>query len=137
MTRSFTSSTSPATACTLAWTPSFAAVAPCRAAVAPCCKTVVATRLMRVTGDCFFGAARFAVTFFFGADRAAGFAALFRLALLFVFALLRLPALFDAVDDLRRALPPDDFDAGAMIWILEERFRTSRSARFARNTRQR
>jgi hypothetical protein len=66
---------------------------------------------MRVTGDCFFGAARFAVTFFFGAD----FAALFFFALLFVFGFPRAAARFDAVDDLRRALPPDDFDAGAMI----------------------
>ena len=67
---------------------------------------------MRVTGDAFFGAARFATTFFFGADF---FAALFFFALLLVFVLPRAAARFDAVDDLRRALPPDDFDAGDMI----------------------
>jgi hypothetical protein len=70
---------------------------------------------MRATGDCFFAAGRFAAAFFFGADRAADFAAPFRFAVLFVFDLPRAPARFDAVDDLRRALPPDDFDAGAMI----------------------
>ena len=75
----------------------------------------MATRLMRVTGDCFFEAARFAVTFFFGADRAAGLAALFFFAVVVAFALPRAAARFDAVDDLRRALPPDDFDADAMM----------------------
>jgi hypothetical protein len=83
---------------------------------------VVATRLIRVTGDCFFGAARLAVTFFFGADffaadflGASFLAAPFFLALLLVYALPPAAARFDAVDDLRRALRPDDFDAGAMI----------------------
>ena len=76
----------------------------------------MATRLIRDTGDCFFFAAvRFAVAFFFGAERFADFAADFRFALLFRFDLPRAAARFDAVDDLRRALPPDDFDAGAMI----------------------
>ena len=73
--------------------------------------------MMRVTGDCFFGAARLAAAFFFGADFFAAdfFGALFFFALLLVFALPPAAARFDAVDDLRRALPPDDFDAGAMF----------------------
>src|SRR5687768_18488854 len=102
VTRSFTPSTSRSTACT-----------PCFAAVAPCWITLVATRLIRVTGDCFF-ARRLAVDFLRGA---AFFAALlapaFRRAALVPFdvpfaagLVLLVPreaARFDAVDDLRRA----------------------------------
>jgi hypothetical protein len=101
--------------------------------------TVVATRLMRVTGDGFFAArVVFAADFFTGF---LDFAALLRLAALFdalldalfdalfdaFFALLlpRDAARFDAVDDLRRAFPPDDFDAGAMIDFLEGRYATT------------
>ena len=99
---------------------------------------------MRVTGDCFFAAAFFAGAFFAGlADR---FAALFFFAATFgalldalfdalLDALLALDvprdaARFDAVDDLRRAFPPDDFDAGAMLnssWKVQ----TQHCARFA------
>ena len=82
---------------------------------------------MRVTGDCL----RDARAFVFAADFFIGlvdfFAALFRLAAgldalfdaafdaLFALLLPRDAARFDAVDDLRRAFPPDDFDADAMI----------------------
>ena len=82
---------------------------------------------MRVTGDCL----REARAFVFPADFFIGlvdfFAALFRLAAglealldaafdaLFALLLPRDAARFDAVDDLRRAFPPDDFDADAMI----------------------
>ena len=99
---------------------------------------------MRVTGDCL----RDARDFVFAADFFIGlvdfFAALFRLAAgldaLFdaafdaLFALLvpRDAARFDAVDDLRRAFPPDDFDADAMIISLEEGTR-QHCARFERN----
>jgi hypothetical protein len=82
---------------------------------------------MRVTGDCL----RDARAFVFAADFFIGlvdfFAALFRLAAgldalfdaafdaLFALLLPRDAARFDAVDDLRRVFPPDDFDADAMI----------------------
>jgi hypothetical protein len=82
---------------------------------------------MRVTGDCL----REARAFVFPADFFIGlvdfFAALFRLAAgldalldaafdaLFALLLPRDAARFDAVDDLRRAFPPDDFGAVAMI----------------------
>jgi hypothetical protein len=59
-----------------------------------------------------FGAA-FLGADFLGADFAA---VVFFFALVLVFALPRAAAGFDAVDDFRRALPPDDFDAGAMIY---------------------
>ena len=74
-----------------------------------------------MTGDCFFAAAFFAGDFFAGfADF---FAALFFFAALLgalfdallAFDVPRDAARFDAVDDLRRAFPPDDFDAGAML----------------------
>ena len=115
VTRSFTSSTRRSTA----WTP-------CFAALAPWCITVVATRLMRVTGDCLRAVAvdvRLAADFFRAPDFAEPVAALFRLAAFLVFAerlVPRAPARFDAVDVLRRAFPPDDFDAGAMITFLKE-----------------
>ena len=99
---------------------------------------------MRVTGDCL----RDARDFVFAADFFIGlvdfFAALFRLAAgldalfdaafdaLFALLLPRDAARFDAVDDLRRAFPPDDFDADAMIISLEEGTR-QHCARFARN----
>jgi hypothetical protein len=80
--------------------------------VAPWFNTVVATRLMRVTGDCLEDA-RVAVRFadFFVAPRRLGFA----LAALFVTRFARVEARFDAAADFRRALLPDDFDAVAMI----------------------
>jgi hypothetical protein len=112
VTRSFTPSTNRSTAST-----------PCLAAVAPCCNTVVATRLIRVTGDCF-RAARVPVRFadFFALvlravpDRPA-LLALFRLVLPADFAAVFLPAedRFDALVFLRRTPLPDDFDAVAMI----------------------
>jgi len=99
---------------------------------------------MRVTGDCL----RDARDFVFAADFFIGlvdfFAALFRLAAgldalfdaafdaLFALLLPRDAARFDAVDDLRRAFPPDDFDADAMIISLEEGTR-QHCARFERN----
>ena len=51
---------------------------------------------------------------------------------LFALLLPRDAARFDAVDDLRRAFPPDDFNADAMINFLEEGTR-QQCARFARN----
>jgi hypothetical protein len=96
--------------------------------------TVVATRLMRVTGDCFLAlfafVERFTAGFFRGATaleapRVLRFAALFDL----LFALPREAARFDAVDDLR-AFRPDDFDAVAMIIFLVEGTRRQ-CARFA------
>jgi len=83
---------------------------------------------MRVTGDCLRDARAFvfAADFFF-IGLVDFFAALFRLAAgldalfdaafdaLFALLLPRDAARFDAVDDLRRAFPPDDFDADAMI----------------------
>ena len=95
---------------------------------------------MRVTGDCL-RAARFcffAADFF--VDLADVFAALFRFAAglaavfdaLFALLLPRDAARFDAVDDLRRAFPPDDFDADAMINSLEE-VTPQHCARFTRN----
>jgi hypothetical protein len=99
---------------------------------------------MRVTGDCL----REARAFVFPADFFIGlvdfFAALFRLAAgldalldaafdaLFALLLPRDAARFDAVDNLRRAFPPDDFDADAMIKFLEEGT-LQHCARFARN----
>ena len=82
---------------------------------------------MRVTGDCLRDARAFvfAADFFIG--RLDFFAALFRFAAgldalfdadfdaLFALLLPRDAARFDAVDDLRRAFAPDDFDADAMI----------------------
>jgi len=99
---------------------------------------------MRVTGDCL----RERRVFVFPADFFIGlvdfFAALFRLAAgldalldaafdaLLALLLPRDAARFDAVDDLRRAFPPDDFDADAMIKFLEEGT-LQHCARFARN----
>jgi hypothetical protein len=104
--------------------------------------TVEATRLMRVTGDCFFfaerGAERFTADFLRGAAfDALRVAGLFDLALdfdlVFAFVVPREAARFDAVDDFR-ALPPDDFDAVAMIVFLVEG--TGRQcARFAHRMR--
>jgi len=101
---------------------------------------------MRVIADCFRGARFFAADFliglldFFaalfrlGADCDAVFDALFALVLdaLFALVLPRDAARFDAVDDLRRAFPPDDFDADAMFNSLEEG-PLQHCARFARN----
>lgn len=79
---------------------------------------------MRVTGDCFFAAAFlagfadfFTALFFFAADLDALFETLFDALFALLFALLvpRDAARFEAVDDLRRAVPPDDFDADAMM----------------------
>jgi len=145
VTRSFTSSNTRSTACT-----------PCLAAEAPCCITLVATRLIRVTGDCFLAVrlvVRFDADFFRGVVDLAEVlvpALRFRepvlLAALFadaVFVLARRPAAvrFDAADDLPRAFPPDDFDAVAMISFLEEgaarlcaRFAHSRGQPVARRT---
>ena len=132
VTRSFTPSTNRSTASTL-----------CFAAVAPCCSTALATRLIRVTGDCFRAArlvGRFEADFFAAPERAATFGALFRLvpvvfaadfALLFLAAVPDLPVLpraavpFDAAADLPRDFPPDDFDRVAIIEFLEGRYRTS------------
>jgi len=99
---------------------------------------------MRVTGDCL----RDPRAFFFDADFFIGlvdfFAALFRLAAgldalfdaafdaLFALLLPRDAARFDAVDDLRRAFPPDDFDADAMI-NSSRKVHKQHCARFARN----
>src|SRR6188474_2009295 len=95
---------------------------------------------MRDTRDCLRAA-----LFFFTAVFVAGlvdfFAAPFRLGAgffaaaldaLFAVLLPRDAARFDAVDDLRRAFPPDDFDADAMIDSLEEG-PLQHCARFARN----
>jgi hypothetical protein len=146
VTRSFTPSTSRSTASTL-----------CFAADAPCWSTALATRLIRVTGDCFLdflAADRFPADFLAALDRAAPFDALLPDALLpFVVAdvfaaafapplvaplllvalvLLRGAVRFDAAVDLRRDFPPDDFDAVAIFEFLEEG--TGRScARFARS----
>ena len=122
VTRSFTSSTSRSTACT-----------PCFAAVAPCCSTVVATRLMRVTGDCL-RAARVVLRFDADDPRAVFFfAAVFdaaaRLVFVFAAALPREPARF--VADFR-ALPPDDFVPVAIFSSSEGRY-ARLCARFARN----
>ena len=106
--------------------------------------TVEATRLMRVTGDYFFfaarGAERFTAVFLRGAAfdalRVAGpfdMALDFDFDLVFAFVVPREAARFDAVDDFR-ALPPDDFDAVAMIVFLVEG--TGRQcARFAHRVR--
>jgi len=94
---------------------------------------------MRVIADCFRGARFFAADFLIGLLDF--FAALFRLgadcdavfdALFFALVLPRDAARFDAVDDLRRAFPPDDFDADAMFNSLEEG-PLQHCARFARN----
>ena len=78
---------------------------------------MVATRLIRVTGDCFLPArvpVRLAVDFR-EADRAVTFGALFRFGRVAVFAALlaRVDDRFDAVV-FRRAFLPDDFDAVAI-----------------------
>ena len=79
---------------------------------------MVATRLIRVTGDCFFAArvpVRLAVDFR-GADRAVTFGALFRFGRVAVFAALlaRVDERLDAAVVFRRAFLPDDFDAVAI-----------------------
>jgi hypothetical protein len=110
VTRSFTPSTNRSTAST-----------PCFAAVAPCCITVVATRLMRVTGDCFRAERvplRFAADFLVALDRVPALLALFRFAPAVDFAVVFLAAeddRFDALVVLRRTPLRDDFDAVAMI----------------------
>ncbi len=85
--------------------------------------TVDATRLMRVTGDCF-RADRVVFRLAAGRDpRAADFffvAELFltagRLALALVALFPRDAARLVLLDDFRRAFPPDDFDRVAMIF---------------------
>ena len=77
---------------------------------------------MRVTGDCL-RAARVVLAADFFIGLLDFFAALFRFAetfdalldALFALLLARGAARFDAVDDLRRVFPRDDFDADAMI----------------------
>jgi hypothetical protein len=112
----------------------------------------LATRLIRVTGDCFLdflAADRFPADFLAALDRPALFDALLPFVLADVFAagfapplvaplllvalvLLRGAVRFDAAVDLRRDFPPDDFDAVAIFEFLEEG--TGRScARFARS----
>ena len=114
VTRSFTFSTNRSTAST-----------PCFAAVAPCCSTVLATRLMRVTGDCLRAvrfAGRFVAALRFAAERVAGLAVVdlrFVPRVGFAVALLAVVR-FDALVVLRRAFLRDDFDAVAMINFLEE-----------------
>lgn len=105
VTRSLTSSTSRSTA----WTP-------CLAALAPCCSTVDATRLIRVTGDCF--RADRVLFRFVGAGRLDFFAADFGPALrraLVLAALARELARFVTLVDFRRDFAPDDFDRVAMF----------------------
>jgi hypothetical protein len=102
--------------------------------------------LIRVTGDGFRAArvagrfaADFFADFFAGVERDATFGVLFRfvlaaalgagpalllLALLVVLALRRAAPRFDAAADLLRDVPPDDFDAVAIIESLEGRYRT-------------
>lgn len=120
-TRSFTPSTRRSTACT-----------PCFAAVAPCCKTDVATRLIRVTGDCFRAERvpppRFADVFAtdFALGRLLFLLAFFRFVPLADLAAVFLPPArvrFDALVVLRTPLP-DDFDAVAMIDSSEGRYET-------------
>lgn len=95
---------------------------------------------MRDTGDCLRAALFFFIAGFL-AGRVDFFAALFRLGAdffaaafdaLFAVLLPRDAARFDAVDDLRRAFPPDDFDADAMFNSLEEG-PLQHCARFERN----
>jgi hypothetical protein len=79
---------------------------------------VVATRLIRVTGDCFLAArvpARLRVDFRVP-DRAVTFVELFRCgrAAVFVALLARVDERFDADVVFRRAFLPDDFDAVAI-----------------------
>ena len=103
--------------------------------------TVDATRLMRVTGDCFLaarGVDRFTAAFFRGAAfDALRFVTLFAVlfALVFAFVVPREAARFDAVDDFR-FFPPDDFDAVAMIFFLVEGS-GRQCARFARTVKRR
>jgi hypothetical protein len=123
VTRSFTSSTSRSTACT-----------PCFAAVAPCCSTVVATRLIRVTGDCF-RAARVVLRFDADEPRAVFFfAAVFdvaaRLVFVFAAALPREPARVFVAGF--RAFLPDDFFPVAIFSSSEGRY-AHLCARFARS----
>jgi len=85
---------------------------------------VVATRLIRVTGDCFLAVrvpVRLAVDFRV-ADRAVTFVELFRFGRVAVFAALlaRVDERFDAAVVFRRAFLPDDFDAVAIDGILGE-----------------
>ena len=79
---------------------------------------MVATRLIRVTGDCFLAArvpVRLAVDFRV-TDRAVTFVELFRFGRAAVFAALlaRVEERFDAAVVFRRAFWPDDFDAVAI-----------------------
>jgi hypothetical protein len=79
---------------------------------------VVATRLIRVTGDCL-GADRVLLRFVAAVPRADFFAAdfdgpVFR-ALVFATLLLRAPARFVALGVFRRAFPPDDFGRVAIF----------------------
>jgi hypothetical protein len=79
---------------------------------------VVATRLIRVTGDCFLAArvpVRFAADFRVP-DRALTFVELFRFGPVDVFAALlaRVDERFDAAVVFRRVFLPDDFDAVAI-----------------------
>ena len=87
----------------------------------------MATRLMRVTGDCFRAARvlrRFAADFRVALDRVVGFVELLRFGPRDVFVALFAPADvrfdFDAAVVFRRALLPDDFDAVAIGRFLGE-----------------
>jgi len=105
VTRSLTSSTSRSTA----WTP-------CLAALAPCCSTVDATRLIRVTGDCF--RADRVLFRFVAAGRldflAADFEPAPRRALVLAVVLPRELARFVTLVVFRRDFARDDFDRVAM-----------------------
>ena len=106
MTRSLTPSTNRSTAST-----------PCLAALAPCCSTVDATRLIRVTGDCF--RADRDVFRFVAVERLDFFAADFELplrrALAFAVVLPREPVRFVTPVVFRRDFAPDDFDRVAIF----------------------
>lgn len=97
--------------------------------MAPCCSTVDATRLIRVTGDCF----RVDLRFDAARPRADFFAALLdaaRLDFVFAAALPREPARFFVADF--RAFLPDDFVPVAIVISSEGRY-ARLCARFARN----
>ena len=124
VTRSFTSSTNRSTACT-----------PCFAALAPCCSTVDATRLIRVTGDCF--RAERALFFFAAAGRRVDFFAAAlepppRRALVFAVLLPFEPDRLLALVVFRRVFAPDDLDRVAMFSSSLKKEGTTRPfARFA------
>ena len=123
VTRSLTPSTSRSTAST-----------PCLAALAPCCSTVDATRLIRVTGDCF--RADREVFRFVAVERLDFFAADFELplrrALVFAVVLPREPVRFVTLVVFRRDFAPDDFDRVAIVSSLVKEGTPRPFARFAR-----